>query len=323
MIPIKFIEKLFTLGCILIFLTGCSGYQPELTSTSIPIPIPSPVVSVPATAVQVPATDAEATMLPSVTAATALIMDNVAQATPTAFWITGSVEIEGGGCCLGGTAGETVQAQVNFSAGSPFGEVSGMRIKTHGCYSEAEMETADWEPFVSSKIYAVAVPVNWSGFYVSVQFQDGNGNVSPIYCDDIRIEGSPPVPLVYPTDWFSQIRCFSEGDIHPGTGETVTGTNVVFSWPAWNNLPEGVYYRVFVYGAGDNFTGLVASAQTRTESVTLQIPPERSGDIVWYITLVDANGTLIDHSQCSSFTASLLNVNPPVDIKGVHFLYQP
>jgi hypothetical protein len=250
-------------------------------------------------------------------------MNNVTPAPLTAFPLTGSVEIEAGRWCLSGIAGGTVQARVEFSAASPFGDVNRMRIKTQRCSSETEMETAEWEPFISSKTYPVFVALNWIGFYISAQFQDENGNLSPVYCDDISVEGFPPAPLVYPTDWFPQIQCISEDEVRPGPGETVTGTSVIISWPGQNTLPEGVFYKVFVYGAGDNYTGLVASAQTREGSATLQIPPERAGDIVWYITLVDANGTAIDHGQCSSFTASLLSVDPPVGIKGIHFLYQP
>ena len=39
--------------------------------------------------------------------------------------------------------------------------------------------------------------------------------------------------------------------------------------------------------------------------------------------LVDATGVMIDHNRCSSFPASLLKVDPPEGIKGIHFQYQP
>ena len=317
----NFTKRLFRMGWILLFLAGCGTYQPPLTS--IPTALPSAVVSIPTTAIPVSTSEIAATVLPSVVITMVSTVDSVTPETTTAFPLTGSVAIAGGGCCLGGTAGSTIQARVDFSAASSFGTVDRMRIKTHGCYSETEMESANWEPFVSSKTYPIFVPLNWTGFYISVQFQDEKGNRSPVYCDDISVDGSSPVPLVNPTEWFSQIQCISENEVRPGPGETVTGTSVNFSWPSRNTLPEGVYYKVFVYGAGDNYTGLVASAQTREASVIVQLPRERAGDIVWYITLVDANGTLIDHGQCSSFTASVLTVNPPEGIKGVHFLYQP
>jgi hypothetical protein len=38
------------------------------------------------------------------------------------------------------------------------------------------------------------VPINWTGFYVSVQYRDAEGNLSPVVCDDISIEGHSPTP---------------------------------------------------------------------------------------------------------------------------------
>ena len=97
----------------------------------------------------------------------------------------------------------------------------------------------------------------------------------------------------------------------------MTGTTITFSWPDRNHLPEGVFYKVFVYGASDSFTGLAASGQTREASITLPMDPERAGQIGWYITLVDTNGTLLDHGQCSSFAATLLTVDPPEGLKAI------
>ena len=114
-------------------------------------------------------------------------------ATRTAFPLTGSVQIAGGGCCVGGIAGGTLEVQVDFSAASPFGTVAEMRVRTNGiCFPESEMENAVWEPFLSSKRYPVYVALNWVGFYVSVQYRDDHGNLSPVYCDDISVEGFPP-----------------------------------------------------------------------------------------------------------------------------------
>jgi len=114
-------------------------------------------------------------------------------ATRTAFPLTGSVQIAGGGCCVGGTAGGTLEVQVDFSAASPFGTVAEMRVRATGtCFPESEMVDAAWEPFTSSKQYPVYVALNWVGFYVSVQYRDDHGNLSPVYCDDISVEGFPP-----------------------------------------------------------------------------------------------------------------------------------
>jgi hypothetical protein len=154
----KFLRQIFSVGWILFFLTGCGTYR------STPAAIPQTVALVPTTSTKV------------------------------AFPLTGSVEIEDGRCCIGGLAGDTIQARVEFSATSPFGKVNGMRVRTADqCFAETEMEAAHWESFVPSKTYSVAVALNWIGFYISVQFQDEYGNVSPVYCDDISVEGSPPL----------------------------------------------------------------------------------------------------------------------------------
>jgi hypothetical protein len=238
---------------------------------------------------------------------------------PVSF--SGAVQIAGGSCCIGGFDGETIQAQVSFSAASPFGKVSQMRVTP--CSADADMESVAWEPFVDSKSLPVPVVINWTGFTVCVQYQDEYGNLSPVYRDDIGVEGMPRRPLVSPTDWFPQIQCFAETEIHPGLGEIVNGETITYRWPDKNHLPEGVFYKVFAYGASDNFSGLVSSGQTRGTSITLPIDAERAGEIGWYITLVDAKGTLLDHGQCSSFSASLLTVDPPEGLKAVFFQYQP
>jgi hypothetical protein len=241
----------------------------------------------------------------------------------TAFVLfTGAVQIAGGSCCIAGFDGETIQAQVSFSAGSPFGSVGQMRVKS-GCSAAMDLEGAEWETFADSKMYPVPVIINWSGFSICVQYQDEYGNLSPVYRDDVSVEGMPRAPVVNPTDWYPQIQCFSEQEVHPGPDEVVTGTSITFTWPDKNHLPEGVFYKVFVYGASDDFSGLAASGQTDGSSITLPIDPERAGEMGWYITLVDANGTLLDHGQCSSFSTSLLTVDPPVGLKAILFRYQP
>ena len=251
---------------------------------------------------------------------TAMTSPETATTTPGSF--TGAVQIAGGGCCIGGYAGETIQSQVSFSAASPFGRVSSMRVRS-GCPADTDLESAEWEPFADSKMVPVPVVINWTGFYVCVQYQDEHGNVSPVYRDDISVEGMPRPPLVNSTDWYPQVQCFSEQEVHPGPNEVATGTSITFTWPDKNHLPEGVFYKVFAYGAGDDFAGVVASGQTGGSSITLQIDPARAGEIGWYVVLVDANGTLLDHGQCSSFPASLLTVDPVVGLKAVFFQYQP
>ena len=303
-------QKLILISILVLIAVSCSPSQGQ---TTIP-PTPAPLETILTPSPTLPAT------LPASETPTAMKPVEISVTAPVPF--TGAVQIAGGSCCIGGFDGETIQAQVSFSAASLFGSVSQMRVMP-GCSADRDMESVAWEPFVDSKTLPVPVVINWSGFTVCVQYLDEYGNLSPVYQDDISVEGMPRAPVVNPTDWYPQIQCFAETEVHPGPGAIVTSGMVTFSWPDKNHLPEGVFYKVFAYGASDNFSGLVSSGQTRETSITLPIDPERAGEIGWYITLVDANGTLLDHGQCSSFSASLLTVDPPEGLKAVFFQYQP
>jgi hypothetical protein len=106
--------------------------------------------------------------------------------------VTGSVLIEEGRCCAGGTQGETITLHVAFSAEGADAEVTQMRVRTGGRFFEAsEMTDEPWEPFVGEKTYQVRVALNWVGWYVSVQYRDANGNISAVVVDDIAVEGAP------------------------------------------------------------------------------------------------------------------------------------
>jgi hypothetical protein len=116
-------------------------------------------------------------------------------ATRTSFPVQGSVEIEGGGCCAGGMAGDVIEVDVAFEAASPFGDVVEMRTMTGGlCFSEEAIAAVGWQPFMADKGFPVHVAINWIGFYVTVQYRDAKGHLSRVYCDDISIEGHPATP---------------------------------------------------------------------------------------------------------------------------------
>jgi hypothetical protein len=71
-----------------------------------------------------------------------------------------------------------------------------MRTSTYGgCAPESVLGQVPWESFIAQKTFPFTPPLNWSTFYVSVQYRDSPGNVSPVYCDDIAVEGMPPTPL--------------------------------------------------------------------------------------------------------------------------------
>ncbi len=154
---------------------------------------PAPVVQASQTIVGVLDPDTPLETLPSP-------VQTAAVATQAAFPVGGSVLIEGGRCCAGGVEGETIQIDVEFEASSPFDEVTDMRVRTGGRFwSEAEMSQAEWEPFGPTKSYPFRVVINWVGFYVSVQYRDAQGNLSPVYHDDISVEGHPAPPTLVPS----------------------------------------------------------------------------------------------------------------------------
>jgi len=114
---------------------------------------------------------------------------------PVPGTVTGTVLIEDGICCIGGTAGEPLDIDAVFTASSSAGEVTEMRVHTGGfCADESLLGQRTWEPFITQSTYVYTPPINWSGFYVSVQFRDEFGNVSPVVCDDISVEGMPSEP---------------------------------------------------------------------------------------------------------------------------------
>lgn len=111
-------------------------------------------------------------------------------ATQKAFPVTGSVTIAGGNAIVGGVAGSKVNLKVQYYAASPLGKVTQMRTQTVTSCKSPQL-TAAWEPFTPEKTYSATLALNFVGFYVAGQFKDEKGNLSPVYCDDITLEGSP------------------------------------------------------------------------------------------------------------------------------------
>ena len=106
--------------------------------------------------------------------------------------VMGSVIIEEGRCCAGGRAGDVIELAVEFDASSPLGEVTEMRVRLANItFTEEELSEAEWEPFVNTRSLPVNVALNWVGYFVTVQYRDAAGNLSPVYFDDISVEGSP------------------------------------------------------------------------------------------------------------------------------------
>ena len=110
--------------------------------------------------------------------------------------LRGNLEIEDGKCCVGGIAGETITVQVSFFAESPFGEVTSMRVTAGNIPHPPEaFEQVPWQTFTPTASFEIPIVLNWTGFYIQVQYQDALGNLSPVYVDDISVEGMPaPTP---------------------------------------------------------------------------------------------------------------------------------
>jgi hypothetical protein len=116
-------------------------------------------------------------------------------ATQPAYPVTGWIEIEEGRCCVGGYAGQQIDIHVAFGATSPAGQVTEMRLLP-GCREEAQ--AAPWEPWAGERTFPFSPPINWVGYSLGVQYRDAQGNLSPIYCDEISVEGMPPPPTSTP-----------------------------------------------------------------------------------------------------------------------------
>ncbi len=120
------------------------------------------------------------------------IQTAIAQAR-SAFPVVGKIQV-GEGHPVGGKAGSQISVVVKFEATSPAAQVTEMRVKQSsmgGCLTPDDMSDATWEPFVAQKVYPVSVALNWTSFKLHVQYRDARGNVSPVYCGDVAVEGSP------------------------------------------------------------------------------------------------------------------------------------
>ncbi len=109
------------------------------------------------------------------------------------FPVVGKIQV-GERPMVGGKAGSTLQIKVAFQALSPRGDVKEMRVKFDRmgrCLTPAEMQDAKWESLVAEKIFSYTIAINWQTFRAHVQYRDVAGYLSPVYCGEVVIEGSP------------------------------------------------------------------------------------------------------------------------------------
>lgn len=106
--------------------------------------------------------------------------------------VRGEVILEEGRCCAGGKAGEVIEITARFSAESPLAEVDKMRYRLGQNSADLDdLAQTSWEPFRESMTFSIQVTLNWVGYTLSVQYMDAVGNLSPVYSDEISVEGSP------------------------------------------------------------------------------------------------------------------------------------
>ncbi len=194
-------------------LTGMAvTLQPAVTTPLPTLSItPSPSLTASPTPSQTPSLTPSSTASPTPTFTPSLTASQTPSLTPTPTAsqtarppdsVTGSVSIENGKAATGGIAGDKLTILVQFSAFSTAGPVQEMRLQTSyggGCTRADELNTKEWRPFKPERSFEVTVALNWVGFYVTVQYRDVMGNLSPIYCDDISVEGMPRPYTLTPT----------------------------------------------------------------------------------------------------------------------------
>lgn len=113
--------------------------------------------------------------------------------TPCVTAFCGAVAVQSGGvCCVGGPPGSTRLVAVQFTAAGWAGAITGMRVDNGACNSVAPLDEAAWQPYTPRLEFPVTFGSNWSTFSVRAQYRDVAGNLSPIYCDSVALEGFEP-----------------------------------------------------------------------------------------------------------------------------------
>ncbi len=164
--------------CIAVWISGCSVRQPTIQAPGgTPVPLP---------ATAAPATEVPVTPLVSLTP--------VVRLTPGAAGVSGGIVLQDGACCIGGVVNSTASLRIALPAASAGGQVTEMRLRLGGggCAEEAQMAALAWQPYQPALEQALTIStINWVGWYASVQYRDDQGRLSPVYCDDISVEGMP------------------------------------------------------------------------------------------------------------------------------------
>jgi hypothetical protein len=113
--------------------------------------------------------------------------------TPTSPIVTGAIRVSDGENVVTGVPGQPLPVTVHFTAASSAGPVTEMRAAQVPACAADITNAASWEPFAPQKIFTISnPPVDITAFDVSVQYRDGQGNLSLFYCEDSAIQAAPP-----------------------------------------------------------------------------------------------------------------------------------
>jgi hypothetical protein len=187
-------------GILILWVSGCSWFIAAQPVTPTPIVLTLSPASTPVLT-DLPTLSSKTPLLPATPRVSgwpawtpAIISTSQWAGTPGLF--QGSVQLQSGLCCIGGIVGSVVDLRKDFAAQSPFGPVTEMRRREGSfCFSQTEMTEATWQPFVVTVTEPFTITsINWIGHFLTVQYRDELGNLSPVACDDISVEGMPAPP---------------------------------------------------------------------------------------------------------------------------------
>jgi hypothetical protein len=221
--------------------------------------------------------------------------------------VQGAVVIEDGKCCIGGIAGQPLPIRVAFEASSPSGPVTQMRVRVGlRRFTEDELAETEWGAFQASKTYTFTPPINWVGFYVSVQFRDTTGRLSPVVYDDISVEGMPPpptTPTITPTSLPGppQLSQPADGAVLP---QPVSPEAWTFAWTARTGP---CYAAIAIDGPGgrrlgSNYVDWATTGYRYEYTAAEVLPDDALSPWNWYVDVICPLGS--NRSETRTFSVA-------------------
>lgn len=184
--------RILPLAALLLFLLGCSTVS--FTASSLESTV-SALESQVADLATRRAHDAAVISYLATRVGEANQLPSLDRTTPTPYVpLESGVLIEEGRCCIGAPVGETIEIAAAFNAASMGAGALAAEMRVlagTGPFAADDFETVPWEPFRANRTFTYQVPVNWTGYYVCVQYRAADGALSEVFCDDISVEGNP------------------------------------------------------------------------------------------------------------------------------------